>query len=152
MKKPSFLMSVVLCAVISTFAISIPLCQSAELPEYDIGGIPDKMVHYGEYITFRVLWEGHPDAVVTMWTSPSPAGHTALNQNTQPGQEGYIFVYAPHQNDKTAFSVTLTALDKGKPPRGGETYSHTFEITPTAGFPSEATVFESNPHTQPVSR
>ena len=152
MKKPSVLMSVVLCAVIGTFAISIPLCQSAELPEYDIGGIPDKMVHYGEYIAFRVLWEGHPDAVVTMWTSPSPAGHTDLNQNTQPGQEGYIFVYAPHQNDKTAFSVTLTALDEGKPPRGGETYSHTFEITPTAGFPSEATVFKSNPHTQPVSR
>jgi hypothetical protein len=143
------------CGAFSVFTFDIlnSLAAAFNVPRYPLGSIPDKMVYHGEAAHFLVYWEGHPDADFKMQVSPRPNGNIAFLPYSQTGTGGnegtHVFVYAPAQSDITPFSVTISAMDEGRAPAGGENYSHTFEITPAAGFPAEATVFGSESHTQP---
>lgn len=114
--------------------------QSAEPTRYNIGSIPDQTAWHNGTNQFRVHWEENPSVLFSLETYPEPLGLITF----EPYQEtNWLFQYVPATEDKTPFTVTLTAT------LGSQSTYQSYTTTPQPYLPPEQSVFGTEQHTQP---
>ena len=126
------------CALALVVAGGLGLrAQTDAPPRYELGNVPDQTVWSGSSRTFLVYSPGGANALLTVAASPQPRGALTL----EPFQDSdWLFRFAPDPADVAPFNVTISG--------GG--VSQSFIIAPQPTLPPEASVFQTDQHTQPL--
>lgn len=142
MKSLLHLVGPVVVAALSSGLVSLTAQSSDQPPpRYALGTVPDLTVWSGS-TRLLLIHAGDPaGAVLTLQAAPPPQGPLSLELYQEPD---WLFRYSPAPQDKTPFTVTVTAT------KNGQTTAQSWQVTPEPVLPPETDFFGTEKHTQPV--
>jgi predicted nucleic acid-binding Zn-ribbon protein len=128
----------ILCALAFVMADGRAVrAQTIVPPRYELGEVPDQTVWSGSSRSFLVYSAGGAGAALALTASPQPQGVLTLEPHLE---SDWLFRYLPAPADSSSFNVTISG--------GGQ--SQSFVIAPQPSLPPEASVFQTDQHTQPL--